>query len=357
MASDGEPEDITSFRPGDTVISIRKRIQNERKQQLELLAAARRRPTPASAQKLTAQTAYADGFGARSASDLASASGRNADHNVALSHDADLCRHDTGRSKPKVERFHRNMIRKEVWRRKFDYLFKQMQEEEEDVNARGRPSVADGETGSGTESQGGEGTAVDENPTGGGISDVTDRTGGSRAGSLRLSHDASALSLASAKGLPWLQAPSDSSSSAATAVDEELVMLAPPKLPQAGWRLTPTIPKSSRPSRPSTGMPKSKPSTASKVPGLQSTGSLKGRPLEKPGVTTVAGLLQSSASLPTLQRSQDLLGLRSDYYEGDDTFMHEDILYASNPSLFPLRKGHNKQFPLTSLAEPPLGLQ
>jgi len=355
MADDGEPEDISSFRPGDTVVSIRRRIQNERKQQLQLIAAARRQPAPASAQKLMAQTAYADGFGARSASDMVSPSGRKADHSVALSDAPDLGRHDAGRSRPKVERFHRNMIRKEVWRRKFDYLFKQMQEEDQDVNARGRPSVADGETGSATESQGGEGTAVDENPTGGGISDVTYRTGGSRVGSLRLSHDASALSLASAQGLPWLQAPSDSSSSAATAVDEELVMLAPPKLPQAGWRLTPTIPKSSR-SRPSTGMPKPKP-TASRVPGLQSTGSLKGRPLEKPGVTTVAGLLQSSASLPMLQRSQDLLGLRSEYYDGDDTFMHEDILYASNPSLFPLRKGHNKQFPLRSLAEPPLGLQ
>lgn len=48
----------------------------------------------------------------------------------------------------------------------------------------------------------------------------------------------------------------------------------------------------------------------------------------------------------------DLLGVRDEYYNGDELHMHEDILNESNPRLFPLRPGvNNTSFPVLSLTK------
>jgi len=63
------------------------------------------------------------------------------------------------------------------------------------------------------------------------------------------------------------------------------------------------------------------------------------------------GALLRVTSEPTLTTTaKDLLGVRDDYYGGNELFMHEDILHSSNPRLFPLRRGSGKHFPLPSLA-------
>lgn len=54
------------------------------------------------------------------------------------------------------------------------------------------------------------------------------------------------------------------------------------------------------------------------------------------------------SSMPHL--AAELLGIRDDYYSGDELQLHEDILYSSNPQLFPLRPGFGKPFPLPCLA-------
>lgn len=41
--------------------------------------------------------------------------------------------------------------------------------------------------------------------------------------------------------------------------------------------------------------------------------------------------------------------MRDEYYGGDELQLHEDILYSSNPRLFPLRMGTGKPFPTSSL--------
>eukprot|EP00435_Cladocopium_sp_Y103_P070038 s1551_g34.t1 len=70
----------------------------------------------------------------------------------------------------------------------------------------------------------------------------------------------------------------------------------------------------------------------------------------------VAGILQSSTSLPVLRTTPDLLGVRDEYYGGDELFMHEDILHTSNPRLFPLRGGHSTPFPTVKLSLPDFDL-
>jgi hypothetical protein len=71
-----------------------------------------------------------------------------------------------------------------------------------------------------------------------------------------------------------------------------------------------------------------------------------------PSASALPRLLSGSSSLPLLaveRRERELCGIRDEYYKGDDRFMNEDILYCSNPDLFPLRTSHEKPFPLLSL--------
>jgi len=63
-------------------------------------------------------------------------------------------------------------------------------------------------------------------------------------------------------------------------------------------------------------------------------------------------ILATSQSLPGLtveRRSRELTGIRDEYYGGDEQLMNEDILFCSNPHLFPLRQGDGRDFPLHRL--------
>mmetsp|Transcript_18528 Transcript_18528/g.58828 ORF Transcript_18528/g.58828 Transcript_18528/m.58828 type:complete len:146 (+) Transcript_18528:767-1204(+) len=83
---------------------------------------------------------------------------------------------------------------------------------------------------------------------------------------------------------------------------------------------------------------------SSTVPASSGTSTpLQGRA----GPPMVQGMLQGSCSLPLLPT--ELRGVRDEYYGGDELFLHEDVLYSSNPQLFPLRAGNGKLFPTKSL--------
>eukprot|EP00929_Paragymnodinium_shiwhaense_P025609 TRINITY_DN15444_c0_g1_i1.p1 TRINITY_DN15444_c0_g1~~TRINITY_DN15444_c0_g1_i1.p1 ORF type:complete len:555 (-),score=111.97 TRINITY_DN15444_c0_g1_i1:209-1810(-) len=64
-----------------------------------------------------------------------------------------------------------------------------------------------------------------------------------------------------------------------------------------------------------------------------------------------SALLSAVASATQLAAEIQLEPVRDDYYGGDDCLLHEDILYSSNPRLFPLKQGPAKPFPLMRLAE------
>lgn len=135
-APEEEEPDVSAFRPGDSVITIRRRMQKARKEQMEQAAMERRSRTPspmgrhklrsfASSGRPDLEDAAIEAFEA--------AAGRRVE--VA----------DSKQRPRKVERFHQDLIRKEVWRQKFDYIFKQMQagveiELQKDRKSR-RPSI------------------------------------------------------------------------------------------------------------------------------------------------------------------------------------------------------------------------
>jgi len=62
-------------------------------------------------------------------------------------------------------------------------------------------------------------------------------------------------------------------------------------------------------------------------------------------------LLRESASQPLMPLSKELHQLKEDYYCGDELLIHQDVLFSSNPQLFPLHPGPGKPFPLPMLAD------
>eukprot|EP00931_Biecheleriopsis_adriatica_P121769 TRINITY_DN9682_c0_g1_i1.p1 TRINITY_DN9682_c0_g1~~TRINITY_DN9682_c0_g1_i1.p1 ORF type:complete len:346 (+),score=67.58 TRINITY_DN9682_c0_g1_i1:93-1040(+) len=266
----------------------------------------------------------------------------------------------------KVEKFHKNLIRKEVWRQKFDYLFRQMQEglENEIVRDRQvrRPSVK-AATAALTLHEGAseEVKAALHLKAQRLAEEIESKEGSSGKGSRKVSREVASISSSKSAGSPWTspvkKLEDADSSSFATGGDAELGQLQlPPKLQQAGWRRLgpkrfqpPTAPRmsasaSGNRTKSALGMSQSR-STGKFLAGAKTMPSFRPQP------QGINGILNSSSSLPLLQPSQELWDVREDYYQGDDLFMHEDILHASNPELFPLRVGSGKAFPLLKLAD------
>merc|ERR1712130_756229 len=105
---------------------------------------------------------------------------------------------------------------------------------------------------------------------------------------------------------------------------------------QSHWQVT-GLRETNRLRRPKTDQP----SSTTLTPNASGKGTLH---ISKPRV------MQASASLPLL--AAELHPVRDEYYDGDEMFLHEDILYSSNPYLFPLRPfapGQGKPFPLPLL--------
>ncbi|CAE7546694.1 unnamed protein product [Symbiodinium natans] len=326
-------EDVAAFRPGDSVITIRRRMQKARKERLEQAAMERRSRTPsptpmartrmrAAASPLDLEEAAIDAFEAVAA--------RRVDGIEAAD----------GKQRPrKVERFHQDLIRKEVWRQKFDYIFRQMQagveiELQKDRKSR-RPSILRGK---------------EE------LEDADARRqalAGSHSESLeelqqlrRQSAPGSPLAIARMAGkvLTMQAEPDPVVEPLRASSDEEedwpplpmpcsdLPVIAPaPKMPPAGWRRT-----GRQKPRPPVAPPPPKQSPPPPADESSGRGALR-----RAGI---GGLLRPS-SLPALRPPAEL-GVRDEYYEGDDLFMHEDILHTSNPKLFPLRQGTNFATPV-----------
>eukprot|EP00440_Ansanella_granifera_P035646 gb/GFBE01038668.1/.p1 GENE.gb/GFBE01038668.1/~~gb/GFBE01038668.1/.p1 ORF type:complete len:410 (+),score=77.53 gb/GFBE01038668.1/:1-1230(+) len=383
--------DIASFRPGDSVISIRRRMQKVRKEHRDIVSQerpwtntscassqasrpSRMRPT-ASAPHLQAGSspvAPEPAYGGLAASPLRDVPVPSKDAPSLA--DWDLGRASSagskdilgGRRRLKVERFHKNLIRREVWKQKFDYLFRQMQEglETEIVNDRNQ-RLANGNVAVPPEPEPGpaeDNSRDPEAPHAEGLEDPLEaaEAGGheSRAGLEGGEQDADSVSAGSgagyrevssisieSQGLPLLSPvkclEDDEFDVLAACGDTQLAQVKlPPNMAQAGWRMT----------GPARFQPRAVTASSKGPKAAAKLGGAKAKPSGATG-KGVRGLLHSSTSLPLLQPAPDLLGVRDDYYEGDELFMHEDILHASNPQLFPLRAGHGKPFPLLKLAE------
>eukprot|EP00439_Symbiodinium_sp_Y106_P026144 s5095_g3.t1 len=352
-----EEPDVSAFRPGDSawassldrtagaradrVITIRRRMQKARKEQMEQAAMERRSrtPSPMGRHKLRS-------FASSGRPDLEDAAIEAFE--AAAARRVEVA--DSKQRPRKVERFHQDLIRKEVWRQKFDYIFKQMQagveiELQKDRKSR-RPSILQ---------QKGKEEAEDAEArrqkavAGLSQSEIMEQE---LQQLRRASAPGSPLAIARVAGkLMSLKTETDQSEPALASSDEEedwppspacdLPVIAPaPKLPPAGWRRT--GPQKPRPAA-APPPPKHSPPPPAAEP-TRSGGARRGR-------AGIGGLLRPSASLPALRPPAALLGVRDEYYEGDDLFMHEDILHTSNPKLFPLREGHSRPFPMLQLAD------
>lgn len=214
-----------------------------------------------------------------------------------------------------IERFHRNMIRKEIWQQKFDFLYRQIQletEQEEEAEA-----------------------AVTEEPGATGSSKLASQSKASRRSDFfnaRQKRAFAALETEAAQGARANEVEKDDRPNS-----------------QEKWQFTrvgPPRPSSS--SRPHSQLSATSLGTGRPLSGT-SVGSGRGRGRAQVITTSHHPTIQASSSLPSLSAQHDLRDVRDEYYEGDDLFMHEDILHSTNPRLFPLRAGSGKPFPLPSL--------
>jgi len=274
----------------------------------------------------------------------------------------------------RVERFHRSMVRREVMRQKFDFLYRQVCDELTEEPA-STPDASP--SASGTHPSIGRAGSVSHcdhagqpaAASGHAVSAVKAR----RAAHGHL-HLASSDVASSYSGRSVASTPKVASAVAVASRD-------PPRQPSAGWRRTDQRRGSqARPPQPTTlrrqqlvqaaragSSSSSAPSLAlegSAVQGLAASPcgsraeSVRGSQPAGPGscrqsvvsvATLTAPALLASVSAPQLAACEDLRGVRDLYYGGDDLTMHEDILHCSNPRLFPLRAGLDKPFPLPSL--------
>lgn len=343
-----EELDPFQFRPGDSVITIRRRIHKVRQQQHEQ-AVAENRSRKAPQSRSSAKPS------AISVAELADVVDQIPASPPAASGDtpfleADLNSSDTpaetgGRRQLQVERFHRDMIRKEVWRQKFDFLFRQMQrgvEAEIVADRNNGKSTQNGVVGFGEEATADDQAPVESSEKEGEVGPKATEDSlrestqqkdlpSSTAHDFKDSKSASGLS-SSDSGLPWL-VPSDLEV-------QHAQKRMPATMSQVGWRRTGGRPKSGFRARPNTSVTH----LSQKMrPGVAAV------PKKEQASTGIGGLLRSSHSLPLIRATPGLLEVREEYYGGDELFMHEDVLNASNPHLFPLRVGHGKPFPLLNL--------
>lgn len=333
-----EEEDIRNFRPGDTVMTIRKRIREARKARL-LEEQRSRSPSPMLHSRMmpfVQPEAKAMAEGQLEARETAPDAGNS-----------------SGRPMPrKVERFHKDLIRKEVWRQKFNYLFKKMQagvdmelvhdrknrrlsiqqqrgREEEDAEARRQRVIA------------GIQESVERE-----LSKLRRASGSPR----HIARLAKATQAANQPGTE-VEAEMETVETETEATQEENIAICDlepvadpkPKPKPMAWRRT-----GPRPKPPVAPLP---------VQINREVPKKSGGPDRNRRKHGIAGILQSSTSLPVLRTTPDLLGVRNEYYGGDELFMHEDILHTSNPRLFPLRGGHSTPFPIVKLSLPDFDLE
>jgi len=247
-----------------------------------------------------------------------------------------------------VERAHRNTIRREVWRQKFDFLYKQVEQMDSNANEGGTIDVE-----------------AREEPT----APTSEREPMSRDNSAAcLSSPAAAVAPATSGNSMVTSGISDvkglgrtvSAGSCSFAASRFEIQDFQP--PGGGSRSRVHSAASQQRSRPgSRGCDR-----GSSAQGACATVRSAGRPGSRQAKRPPSSLKSSEAaacgletrglhgarSLPFLSGGQqDLVELLDSYYNGDDLRMHEDILHSSNPRLFPLRGPElaRKTFPLAAL--------
>eukprot|EP00747_Dinoflagellata_sp_TGD_P166798 gnl/TRDRNA2_/TRDRNA2_190151_c0_seq1.p1 gnl/TRDRNA2_/TRDRNA2_190151_c0~~gnl/TRDRNA2_/TRDRNA2_190151_c0_seq1.p1 ORF type:complete len:415 (-),score=67.39 gnl/TRDRNA2_/TRDRNA2_190151_c0_seq1:427-1671(-) len=262
----------------------------------------------------------------------------------------------------KVERCHRNMIRREVWRQKFDFLYEQMQKETREVDLRQPLGLIGASASLATMPDASETVQANNGLASASLPGAGPASAGNIGGSL-----AGASSMGGASPTKVRRTSSTMASAAAAGRGRGEGCNTVDWGPEvAGLRpATPAGVKDSRPnsrgvSKQSKLQPRSQRGQSSSSCTRPGTGSEFSRPgtgstrasttrSSTPGHARPG--LPSSQSLPVLLAAQQELGdVRDEYYGGDDVFMHEDILHCSNPRLFPLRPNNGKLFPLPSLA-------
>lgn len=267
----------------------------------------------------------------------------------------------------KVNKAHKSLVRKEVWRQKFDFLLKQVEEEmKEDkvnkVNASHSSSADAGPTSTGNlgtsvAAATGEGRRL-SSPACFALPEALARPSSAassashvRGGTPGLIPRPRSCSGISA-GVPLSRRTSSAISFSAhhSTIESEAedgqaaaeAWGAPPSSSvRGGWCKTRKGPRlHSRRRCATAGATRNQHSSSERGPVC-------------PPGAALPRMLSGSSSLPLLameRRARELCGIRDEYYGGNELSMHEDILHCSNPNLFPLRQhSHSKPFPLQSL--------
>lgn len=279
-----------------------------------------------------------------------------------------------------VNMHNRKMLQHEIWKQKFEYLYKQIMVEGDQTPEVPNPAVASSNSVSANANSGdGRRHSFHMAPS------LQAGRPGSRPGSRpasRPSGTARSASRQEAKDMVRSQEPTDApmpsfsetaqpvTAEAPSPPEDGRVTVRPCSRPSSqfafsGWQhvphLTASRPSSQQSSRLSRNASSSNPRQHSltRSSGTRSAGGLLNSRLEvHPGGREDAGpfiphILRPSPSTP-LPMPQELLGVRENYYCSDEQFMHEDILHTSNPQLFPLRAWPIKFFPLHNLPVPNL---
>lgn len=244
---------------------------------------------------------------------------------------------DRGQLLAKVELFHRRLVRREVWRQKFDLLYRRLEKKVEEESGRPHASADTAATSPASSAT----RFVDGAP-----SSTPASSGGRKTGPLRqLSKE--------------IVAPYEQTFHSPTVECDE------PSTKHSANRAWSTSRRNSFTggSRPSSGLPRPRCGSArrcgardaasdadcdasSSACGVSCSTVSSGRPSS--GCKGVGRLLRTSASAPSLL-PQNLRHVCDVYYDGNEVFLHEDILNSFNAQVFPLRAGSGKTLPHSSL--------
>lgn len=238
----------------------------------------------------------------------------------------------------KVELFHRDMVRREVWRQKFDFIYRQVMEQE------GPPDALDDHRPSTTGTSGHALSGLGPLSCGG--STLPSQTSTARRSRTDRGRGRNPSSVCTSIGSQRPSLPEEQA--------QQLQAHTPSGPSRGGWRRS-DAPKAAQAGArrvapqhgPELGQAVGDSTDSQVATSGGSTDRIMAAVREARPAATPLRVLQASVSLPAL--SQELAEIRDQYYGGDEVLLHEDVLHASNPRLFPLRPGHGRPFPLRSI--------
>lgn len=272
----------------------------------------------------------------------------------------------------KVNRAHKGLVRKEVWRQKFDFLYKlveaEMKYDKNNPNTHSdNPAAASAKLAASVAAAVPSGCSGARDRLASNVSEAADAVAGcQRAGSRPGSASHSKGFAGRPRSCSGTSATGAASQLAASRGDLSSVADDPSTVAQEQRREAWGQPPSSAVAAARGGWCKTGKSYTRQNTRPQRRNSAAGKSRRSPDSselcpsskdqTALPRLLSGSSSLPLLateRRARELCGIKDEYYAGDELFMHEDILFSSNPNLFPLRPAshlsHTRPFPLFSL--------